>query len=197
VNPPPTRIVDLCAIGLRALRVATSVLAMLGAILVGMGTSSAAAELRGAGTANDMSTTAYDAPIHAYDTARHGVAAHASEVVVDGSRIAVEEPQGTVATVSGPLSVLLSKSVAADSAAVKGAPKTSPNFKPPTNAPQLPPNEIPAGWQIREMPPTADYPNGYWKLEKPTGDGHWQPIDPSTMKPGTRPETHIPFPGGG
>jgi len=36
--------------------------------------------------------------------------------------------------------------------------------------------------------------NGYWKLEKPMKDGSWQPINPSTMKPGTRPETHIKFP---
>lgn len=32
-----------------------------------------------------------------------------------------------------------------EAAAVNGVPKTSPNFKPPTNAPQLPPSEIPAG----------------------------------------------------
>jgi hypothetical protein len=77
-----------------------------------------------------------------------------------------------------------------------GLPKTSPNFKPPTNAPQMPPSNIPAGWRVREMPPTSDYPNGYWKLEKPMGNGGWQAIDPSTMKPGGRPETHVPFPAG-
>lgn len=76
----------------------------------------------------------------------------------------------------------------------KGAPKLSPKFEPPTNPPQLPPAEIPPGWRIREMPPTAQYPNGYWKMEKPMKDGSWQPINPSTMKPGTRPETHIEFP---
>jgi RHS repeat-associated protein len=76
------------------------------------------------------------------------------------------------------------------------APRSSPNFEPPTNAPQQPPADIPEGWRIREMPPTPDYPDGYWKLEKPMTDGSWQPIDPSTMKPGTRPETHIPFPPG-
>ncbi|WP_291797094.1 hypothetical protein [Cellulomonas sp.] len=83
-----------------------------------------------------------------------------------------------------------------EAAAVNGVPKTSPNFKPPTNAPQSPPSEIPAGWRVREMPPTSDYPNGYWRLEKPMGNGGWQGIDPSTMKPGTKPETHVPFPGG-
>jgi RHS repeat-associated protein len=77
-----------------------------------------------------------------------------------------------------------------------GGPKPTPNFEPPTNAPQLPPlpGEIPPGWRVRPMPPTEQYPNGYWKLEKPMKDGGWQPINPSTMKPGTRPETHVPFP---
>jgi len=45
-----------------------------------------------------------------------------------------------------------------------------------------------------EMSPTTQYPNGYWKLEKPMSNGGWQPINPSNMKPGTRPETHIPLP---
>lgn len=79
----------------------------------------------------------------------------------------------------------------------EGGPKSSPNFKPPTNSPQLPPTEIPMGWRVREMPPTPDYPTGYWRLEKPMGNGGWQGIDPSTMKPGSQPETHVPFPGGG
>jgi hypothetical protein len=78
-----------------------------------------------------------------------------------------------------------------------GGPKPTPNFKPPTNPAQLPPSEIPPGWQVREMPPTEQYPDGYWKLEKPMPNGGWQPIDPSTMKPGGRPETHVPFPPGG
>ena len=73
-------------------------------------------------------------------------------------------------------------------------PKPSPNFKPPTNPPQLPPTDIPDGWRIREMPPTEQYPNGYWTLEKPMKDGGWQGINPSTMKPGSRPETHVPYP---
>jgi RHS repeat-associated protein len=79
----------------------------------------------------------------------------------------------------------------------KGVPKTSPNFKPPTNAPQLPPTEIPPGWRVRQMPPSPDYPNGYWRLEKPMGNGGWQGINPSTGKPGPQPDTHVPFPGGG
>ncbi len=103
----------------------------------------------------------------------------------------------TIATRTAAADATAARTTAIDSAAVKGVPKTSPNFKPPTNAPQLPPTEIPAGWRVRKMPPTADYPNGYWKLEKPMADGKRQPIDPSTMKPGTRPETHVPFPGGG
>jgi hypothetical protein len=76
----------------------------------------------------------------------------------------------------------------------KGGPRISPNFKPPTNAPQLPPTTIPPGWRVREMPPTDYYPNGYWRLEKPMANGGWQPITPSTMKPGRAEETHIEFP---
>jgi len=82
------------------------------------------------------------------------------------------------------------------STSTPSGPKKSPNFVPPTNPPSLPPTEIPPGWRIREMPPAPGYPDGYWKLEKPLPDGFWQPIDPSTMKPGGRPQTHVPFPPG-
>jgi RHS repeat-associated protein len=78
--------------------------------------------------------------------------------------------------------------------AARGAPKPSPKFEAPTNPPQPPPKATPPGWRVREMPPTEQYPNGYWRLEKPMKDGSWQPIDPSTMKPGSRSETHIPLP---
>ncbi len=76
----------------------------------------------------------------------------------------------------------------------KKAPKSTPKFQPPTNPATLPPKDIPAGWRVRTMAPTEQYPNGYWRLEKPMRDGSWQPIDPSTMKPGGRPQTHVPFP---
>ncbi len=75
-----------------------------------------------------------------------------------------------------------------------GTPVPAPNFETPTNPPQMPPENIPDGWRVREMPPTEQYPNGYWKLEKPMDNGGWQPMNPSTMRPGTRPETHVPFP---
>jgi RHS repeat-associated protein len=81
--------------------------------------------------------------------------------------------------------------------ALKGAPKPSPKFQTPTNAPQLPPEKIPAGMRVRQMPPTEQYPNGYWRLEKPMKDGSWQGIDPSTMKPGTQAQTHVPLPPSG
>ncbi len=80
-------------------------------------------------------------------------------------------------------------------AAIRGAPKLSPKFKSPTNPPQLPPDSIPPGMTLRVMPPAPGYPNGYWVLEKPMPNGKPQPIDPSTGKPGSRPETHVPLPG--
>ena len=78
--------------------------------------------------------------------------------------------------------------------ASKGTPQPAKNFQPPTNPPQAPPTDIPSGWRVRTMPPTEQYPDGYWRLEKPMANGGWQGIDPSTMKPGTPAETHIPLP---
>jgi RHS repeat-associated protein len=75
-------------------------------------------------------------------------------------------------------------------------PRPSPKFQPPTNPPQMPPAVIPEGWRVRPMPPTEQYPNGYWRLEKPMPQGGWQGIDPSTGKPGTQAQTHIEYPQG-
>ncbi len=76
----------------------------------------------------------------------------------------------------------------------RGLPRASPNFQAPTNPAQMPPANVPAGWRVRVMEATEQYPNGYWKLEKPMQDGSWQPINPSTMRPGRRPGTHVPLP---
>ena len=102
-----TRIVDLLAVGVRALRVATSVLAMLGAVFVGLGTASGAVELSHA-------RTAYDVPSYAYDVATHTAQAHTGEVAFVASNDVSEGLQGTVAAAARPLPVSLRLSVAAD-----------------------------------------------------------------------------------
>jgi hypothetical protein len=46
------------------------------------------------------------------------------------------------------------------------------------------------------MEPTEQYPLGYWILEKPMPQGGYQGINPATMKPGPRWDTHVPLPFG-
>jgi hypothetical protein len=77
--------------------------------------------------------------------------------------------------------------------AAKNPPKPSPKFQPPTNPPQLPPEELPSGIRLFRGKPTAQYPDGYWKIEKFDGQG-WQRLDPRTMKPRPHPDTHVPLP---
>jgi hypothetical protein len=101
-------------------------------------------------------------------------------------------------------------SVTGTSTGAGTGPKSPANFQPPTNQAQEP--NIPSNYvsgpgrnggtvyrlpgtsgkpnTFRVMPPTADYPNGYWRVNNQSG----QPIDPSTGRTGTDPYTHIPLP---
>lgn len=66
----------------------------------------------------------------------------------------------------------------------------------PTNPPQLPPDSesLPPSHTVRVMPPSDLYPDGYFVIYKEMNSGYKQPIDPSTMKPGNKGETHVPLP---
>lgn len=81
---------------------------------------------------------------------------------------------------------------------VHNCPLPSPKFRPPTNPASVPieRSSLPAGLEVRVASPTEQYPNGYWRIEKPMENGGWQGINPSTMKPGPQWDTHVPLPPG-
>jgi len=76
----------------------------------------------GSTTASATVGCGYDAPNHGYDGAHHSVQLHTSDMALATSGEAPRGVQGTVATVAGPLSVLLSRFVAANSAGAELVP---------------------------------------------------------------------------
>jgi hypothetical protein len=150
-----------------------------------------------------MPTTTARATSHAYDPARSNCRRQPTDSVVDApsSKVSAATMNATV----GPRAPPVGKFIAAEDGAGAGAldtggPKPSPNFVDPTNTPQLPPSDLPPGYSVRVMPPTEQYPDGYWVETNESG----QPVDPSTGKPPSnvsravsRAMTHVPLPPGG
>jgi hypothetical protein len=123
-----------------------------------------------------------------------GKAAGKNADSVDGAgRVAGDaaDTGGQAATKGG----LGDEAVEAGSEGPKQAAKPTPNFRLPTNPPQVPPvvDSLPPDVRLFVGKPTQQYPHGYWKIEKFDGKG-WQRLDPRTMKPGTHPDSHVPLP---
>jgi RHS repeat-associated protein len=81
-----------------------------------------------------------------------------------------------------------------------GGPKSPKTFITPTNPAQAAPDatSLPAGYNVRVMPPTKEYPNGYWVMTNKVN----QPVEPTTLKPPSDAKTtpqvnsrvHVPLP---
>ena len=139
----------------------------------------------------------YGAITHNVKIGEAGFAFNNAAVIGASGMTIPEQTNPFTAEKNEPLQVIKEVSDSKDEIYLRNSiPKSPKNFIIPTNAPQLPPTEVPDGYTVRVMGPTKDYPNGYWRMF----NGQ-QAIDPSIMKtPNTKTSeefearTHIPLP---
>jgi RHS repeat-associated protein len=107
----------------------------------------------------------------------------------DYSPVNVESLLGIGVAVKAILRLILTESIPANNSS-----KPTPKFQTPKYPAQNPPENIKSGFELFVGRPTKQYPNGYWKIEKPLENGGLQGVDPLSYKPVPKHEYHVPLP---